>query len=376
MPEPRPPHEGLSVKLRQDRPIPLAVDFTVPGGKILALVGPSGSGKSSTLRAIAGLHSPQTGRSGNIVCNGRTWLDTAAAIDLSARQRRVGMVFQSYALFPHLTAIENVMEGLTDLPSAERRIEAAAWLEKVHLGGLDNRRPAELSGGQEQRVAVARALARRPDVLLLDEPFSAVDRATRIRLQSEMAELRTILSMPVVIVTHDLDEVARLADSVVLLVEGRMVASGAVGDIFARLDLEGAIDHDQAGALLSATVVDHDPEGGVTRLAHPAGELFHPLLKESPGTLVRMRVRARDVALAVGEPGLLSIRNRLAGTVAEIAEGSPPAVDVRIELAGGEPLLARITRDAARALDIRPGRQVTALVKSIAFQSRSDSLGP
>lgn len=221
----------LSVSLHQQGPIPLDATFSVAPGEILALVGPSGSGKSTTLRSIAGLYAPAGGR---IVCNGSVWLDRDAGIDVPARARRVGMVFQSFALFPHLTAAENVIEALGDLPAKARTDRARALLARVHLERLEDRRPAELSGGEQQRVAVARALARRPEVLLLDEPFSAVDRLTRRRLRNELAELRRELPMPVILVTHDLGDVKRLADRICVLSHGRILQSGPVEQVMAR----------------------------------------------------------------------------------------------------------------------------------------------
>ncbi|MDP2409178.1 MAG: ABC transporter ATP-binding protein [Pseudolabrys sp.] len=205
--------------------------MSVGAGEILALVGPSGSGKTTTLRTIAGLYRPAGGR---IVCNGSVWFDSESGIWIPARQRQVGMVLQSYALFPHLTAIENVMESLSGMPADARRAEAAALLSRMHLDGLDDRRPALLSGGQQQRVAVARALARRPELLLLDEPFSAVDRVTRRRLRAELVELRRELPMPVVLVTHDLDDVVRLADRMCVMHEGRILQAGTVQDVMAQ----------------------------------------------------------------------------------------------------------------------------------------------
>jgi molybdate transport system ATP-binding protein len=222
---------GLLVRLKQRAPIPLDVDLAVAPGEVLALVGPSGSGKSTTLRMIAGLEQVREGR---IACGGSTWFDSAAGVKLPARARRVGIVFQSYALFPHLSALANVMEAMIDRPRRTRAAAARACLARVHLEGLEERRPAELSGGQQQRVAVARALARRPEALLLDEPFSAVDRMTRERLQRELAELRRELRMPVILVTHDLEEAARLSDRIAVMHRGRVLQTGAVAEVMTR----------------------------------------------------------------------------------------------------------------------------------------------
>lgn len=222
---------GVTVRLRQESPILLDVELSVGAGEILALVGPSGSGKTTTLRAISGLYRPKAGR---VLCNGTIWFDSESGICIPARQRRIGMVLQSYALFPHLSAIENVMEALADVPAKLRRQEATALLSRMHLTGLEDRRPAFLSGGQQQRVAAARALARRPDVLLLDEPFSAVDRVTRRRLRAELVELRRELPMPVIFVTHDLDDVVRLADRMCVMHGGRILQNGTVKEVMAR----------------------------------------------------------------------------------------------------------------------------------------------
>jgi molybdate transport system ATP-binding protein len=191
-------------------------------------VGPSGSGKTTILRAIAGLYQPEAG---HIVCNGQTWLDTDSRLSVPPHRRRVGLVFQSYALFPHMTALGNVMAALTHRPAAERVQRARALLKLLHLEGLEERRPSTLSGGQQQRVALARALAREPDVLLLDEPFSAVDRRTRRRLHDELRELRAAVSVPIVLVTHDLDEAAALADRLCVIDRGETLQTGTPAEV-------------------------------------------------------------------------------------------------------------------------------------------------
>ena len=224
-------HSGLHVRLTQTAPIPLDAELACAPGETLALVGPSGSGKSTILRCIAGLHRATAGR---IVCAAQTWLDTAAGIDRTPQARSAGLVFQSYALFPHLSALANVTAAMSHLAPSERDKRGHELLERVHLTGLQSRKPAELSGGQQQRVAVARALARDPQVLLLDEPFSAVDRVTRQKLYRELAELRRTLALPIVLVTHDLDEAAMLADRMSILHRGRTLQTGTPREVMTR----------------------------------------------------------------------------------------------------------------------------------------------
>lgn len=219
---------GLHVELRQSAPIPLAVKLSCGEGELVALVGPSGSGKSTTLRSIAGLYRPSEGR---IVCGGEVWLDTEKTINLPAHRRRVGLVFQSYALFPHMTALRNVATALGHRPKREREARARALLAQVHLQGFEERRPTALSGGQQQRVAIARALAREPAVLLLDEPFSAIDRRTRRKLHGELADLRQLVRIPIVLVTHDLNEVAALADRICVIDQGETLQIGRPADL-------------------------------------------------------------------------------------------------------------------------------------------------
>ena len=217
-------HDGLTLRLMQDGPIPLDVQLTVARNQTLALVGASGAGKTTVLRAIAGLYKPDTG---HITVGGESWLDTALGVNLAPQHRRVGFVFQSYGLFPHLTAAGNIREAMRDQPAAERAARAGALLDRVHLDGLGNRFPDQLSGGQQQRVALARALAREPKLLLLDEPFSAVDQPTRRALHALLAEIRAVSPMPVIIVSHDVENAARSADRLCLISAGRSIETGS-----------------------------------------------------------------------------------------------------------------------------------------------------
>ena len=221
----------LSARIEQSAPIPLAADLDCESGELLALVGPSGSGKSTILLCLAGLHRP-TG--GHVRCGEESWFDTTRGIDLPPQQRRVGFVFQHYALFPHLTALANVMLALTDVPADQRAARARDWLARANLEGFDHRRPGELSGGQQQRVALARALAREPRVLLLDEPFSAVDRVTRRKLLNQLIDLRRSLAIPIILVTHDLEEASLLADQMTVLHRGRTLQTATPEEMLAR----------------------------------------------------------------------------------------------------------------------------------------------
>lgn len=223
-----PDRRGLRVRLRQERPIALDVAFECGAGELLALVGPSGSGKTTVLRCIAGLATP---RDGEVTCNGETWLDMRGGSVASPQQRRVGLVFQHYALFPHLDALANVASAMSHQPRGERAARARALLARVNMDGLEARRPSELSGGQRQRVALARALARDPRALLLDEPFSAVDQLTRRRLRLELAQLRREIRIPMVLVTHDLDEAQLLGDRMSVLHHGRTLQTGEVQEV-------------------------------------------------------------------------------------------------------------------------------------------------
>jgi len=350
---------ALDVMVRAVGPIPLDVAFQVQPGELLALVGHSGSGKTTLLRTVAGLWRPQTAR---VQVDGTTWLDTAAGIDLPTYRRRVGIVFQNYALFPHLTAVQNVMAAMGKATQATR-IEAQRILELVNLHGLGARKPAQLSGGEQQRVALARALARRPQALLLDEPFSAVDRATREKLYGEIIALRAHLAMPVVLVTHDVNEAQLLADRMVVIEQGRAVREGTSAEVMTDPEALRAMGIREAAVMLPATIVAHEHDG-LTRLDAATGPLFLPTLEGRPGTRVRVRIMAHEVILSRARPEGLSAQNVLAGAVTRIVSGTGPAVMVHVAV-GEHEILARITRRAAAQMGLEVGDPVHAILKSM-----------
>ncbi len=340
----------------------LDAGFTADAG-VTALFGPSGCGKSTLLAAIAGLLRPLQGR---VVLDGEVLLDTAAGIQLPPERRRCGLVFQDARLFPHMTVDSNLRYGLRRAP---RDASGPGFEEVVALlgiGALLARRPAGLSGGERQRVALGRALLSRPRLLLMDEPLAALDAARRQDVLPFLAALRDAARLPILYVTHALDEVDALADRLVLLQEGRVLAAGTVEDLSIRTDLPLAARRD-LGALVPCTVDRHEPARGLTHLAFAGGELMLPLRQEPPGSRARLRLRARDVAIALQQPQGISTQNVLPAMVQEIvAAPQPQEVLVRLAL-GPTTLLSRITRDSQQRLGLRPGLAVWAIVKAASF---------
>ncbi len=352
---------ALEIMARASAPIPLDIAFRVEPGELLALVGHSGAGKSTMLRTIAGLWTPAEGK---VAVNGEVWLDTARRIDLAPHRRRVGIVFQSYALFPHMTALANVVAAMGHRAAPERDAEARRLLALVNLAGLEDRKPAALSGGQQQRVSVARALAREPAALLLDEPFSAVDRATRERLYAEIRQLRAHLAMPTILVTHDMEEARLLADRMVVIEHGRVVRAGAAGDVLFDPAALRAMGLREIGSSLGAVIVSHEDDE-LTRLQAVAGPVWIPRIDGAPGSSVRLRIMAHDVMIARERPSDISALNVLPASVVAVAAGDGPGVIVRLDV-GGDEVLARLTARSARALMLAPGASCFAIVKSMA----------
>ena len=345
----------------------LTAEF-VSDGRVTALFGRSGAGKTTLVNAIAGLLRPDRGR---IALDDAVLVDTTGGVDVPAHQRGIGYVFQEGRLFPHLSVRGNLVYGHRFARDRDRWGSLGEIAELLGISTLLDRRPADLSGGEKQRVAIGRALLASPRLLLMDEPLASLDQARKAEILPYIERLRDEMRLPIVYVSHAVEEVARLADTLVLLAGGKVMASGTVNDVFGRLDLRPYTGRFEASVVLSARVVRHDAASETTMLEHPAGVMLVPLLAAAPGTIARVRVRARDVAIAVGEPGMLSIRNRLHATVAEIGPAMGQIVEVRLD-AGGEPLIARVTRGAIDALDLKVGQPVVALIKSTAFDRLDD----
>ena len=334
---------------------------------IVGLFGRSGAGKTSVVNAIAGISRPKRG---SIVVDGKRLFDAAHDIDLAPEMRRVGYVFQDALLFPHLDVSANLLYGHRLRRPAERFIDREKVIELLGIGPLLARRPAALSGGEKQRVAIGRALLAQPRIMLLDEPLASLDGARKAEIIAYIERLRDELHIPMVYVSHSVPEIARLADTVVLLSEGRCVAVGDTEDVMRRVDLSLVADRNEVGSLIDTRVVEHDAGEQLTTLTFDGGRLLVPLLTEAPGERVRARIRARDVSLALQPPAGISILNILSGRVASISGENPATVDVELTI-GTAGLIARITRRSLRELGLHVGQKVYALVKAVSFDQGS-----
>lgn len=337
------------------------------GASIVALFGRSGAGKSTIVNAIAGIARPDRGR---IVVDGRVLFDSSRGIDVPPERRRVGYVFQDALLFPHLSVRGNLAYGEKLTAASERFVDRDRVLDLLGLRPLLDRGTRDLSGGERQRVAIGRALLSSPRVLLMDEPLASLDAPRKAEILQYVELLRDELRLPIVYVSHAIEEVTRLADHLVLVSDGRTVAQGPTAEVLARPELRPLTGRYEAGAVIETRVARHDEVFGLTVLAFADGELVLPNVDALIGEPVRARIRARDVSIAVERPRGLSVQNVLESTIVALTEEFGAIVDVELRV-GSTPLTARITRKAAVELALAPGKRVYALVKAVSIDRRS-----
>jgi len=343
----------------------LDVMFSSDGG-LTAFFGRSGSGKTSLVNLIAGLDTPDTG---TIEVNGMTLFSAQRGINIPIEKRRLGYVYQDSRLFPHLNVRQNLNYGARFAPPVKSRHDFDDIVRLLGLVPLLNRQPSTLSGGEKQRVAIGRALLAQPRLLLMDEPLASVDARHKEEILSFIENLRDQLAIPIVYVSHAMEEVIRLADTLVILNNGTAVASGRVEDLMSRLDLRPLTGRYEAGAVLNATLKGHDDTYHLSELEFSNKSLWVPRLNVGIGAALRVRVRARDVSLGLVRPEKTSLLNIFEGTVMEIAESQGAQVEILINI--GVPLMVRITRKSLVELNLKVGAAVFAMIKAAAIDRHS-----
>lgn len=347
----------------------LKAQFSASGG-VTSLFGQSGAGKTTLTNMIAGLVRPDEGR---IAINGIPVFDSVSGIDLSVQSRRIGHVFQEARLFPHLS----VKANLTYARWAGRRPSTRSFEEVtglLGLSGLLNRKPGTLSGGEKQRVAIGRALLSDPQLLIMDEPLANLDQARRNDILPYLDRLCNEAGIPILYVSHSIEEVARLSQTLVILSGGQTPAYGPVADMLARTDLGRATGRHEAGALLEGRITEEADEWGLTTVDIGGVELYIPDLDGATGEAIRLRIRARDVAVALEPVSGLSIRNVLPGQITSISEETGPYAEILCSVAG-QTVRARITRASVAELGLSEGKPVQLLIKSVAIDKRQRAPG-
>ena len=341
----------------------LDVDLDLPGQGVTALFGHSGSGKTTVLRCVAGLERAQEGF---LSVNDEVWQDDSIGVFMPTYQRSLGYVFQEASLFAHLSVRKNLEYGQKRVPLASRKVAFEQALALLGIESLLSRRPESLSGGERQRVGIARALLTSPKLLLLDEPLAALDQKRINEILPYLERLHDELAIPILYVSHSLDEVAQLADYLVLLDHGQVVANGPLQETLARLDLPDAFA-DDAGVVLKTVIAAHEEADALTRLDFRGGSIYVASRPEPLGRQVRCRVHARDVSLTLEQPSATSILNIVPAIVVGVADTEIRAhVLVHLD-AGGTPLLARITRRSHDRLGITGGLAIWAQIKAVAL---------
>lgn len=338
----------------------LTAQLDLPERGITAIFGPSGCGKTSILRAIAGLDRHPGAR---VEVAGETWQSDQRF--LATHERPVGMVFQQPHLFEHLTVRENIDYGIRRIAADQRRVSVDKLVETLGIGALLDRRTNGLSGGEQQRIAIARALAVSPTLMLLDEPLSSLDQARKLEILPYLESLQIELGIPMLYVSHSLDEIARIADRLVLPGDGQILAQGDVGELLTRLDLPLARSAD-AESLIMATVCGHDGDDHLTELRFSGGTILAPRENLATGSTVRVRIAARDVSITLKRPTETSILNIFHARVEQLSAIGSAQMIVKLRVAD-DVLLARITRRSQRQLALEPGKAVFVQAKGVAL---------
>jgi len=336
-------------------PIAANLRYPVDRATVLVLFGPSGSGKTTILRSIAGLEWPERGY---IQFLSQTWLDTAHGIRVAPQARKIGYMSQDYALFPPYTVAGNIAYGLGDLGAQERKRRVSETVDLLQLQGLEDRKPQELSGGQQQRVALARAISRRPQMLLLDEPFSALDGPTRVQLRDDLRRLLTQLALPSIIVTHDLTEALTFGDLIAVMGTGRVLQIGPPQEVFSRPNNAEVAQVVGVETVIQGSVIEQADGLATVRVN---GATVKGLGANPVGSPVLVCIRAEDVVLGQTGSGMTSARNHLAGKVTDVV---PQGVMVRVTVDCGFSIVALVTRGAMDDLGLHVGSPVTAAMKA------------
>ena len=343
----------------------LQVNINVPAEGVIAIFGPSGCGKTTFLRCLAGLERAPIGA---MVLNAHIWQDERQGVFVPLPQRPLGYVFQEPRLFPHLNVQANLQYGWQRTAKSERRITLEQVVHVLDIEALLERSPSALSGGEQQRVAIGRALLTSPKLLLMDEPLSSLDFHRKREILPFIQRLDTEFHIPIVYVSHDLHEIVELAKTVVLLKEGKVACSGPIEKVFAQLNLRHLIPENHLGALVDTTVAEQDQEFGLTKLAFSGGHLHVPHHHRRIGERLRVQILAKDVSIVSSPPVFqTSVLNLLQATVVEIGEvnANHPFVDIKLDI--GCPLLATITRKSLATLKLHPGQRVYAQIKAVAL---------
>jgi len=343
----------------------LQVNLAVPAEGTIAVFGPSGCGKTTFLRCLVGLERSPTG---SMALNDHKWQDESQGIFVPLSKRSIGYVFQEPRLFPHLKVRENLQYGWKRTDQSKRRITLDQVVQVLDIEKLLERRPSALSGGEQQRIAIGRALLTSPHLLLMDEPLSSLDLPRKREILPFLQRLDSEFHIPIVYVSHDLHEIVELAKTVILLKEGKVLKSGPIEQIFSQLNLRHLIPENHLGALVDTIVVEQDQEFGLTKLAFSGGHLSVPHQHQKIGDRLRVQILAKDVSLICSPPSFqTSVLNLLEATVMEIGEVNTehPFVDIKLDI--GCPLLATITRKSLTTLKLHPGQRVHAQIKAVAL---------